>query len=205
MDSFIGSVLRGLSEDLRYFSAIASLADLVTSNPKLGGAPLTLSRNPPEKPSSVQPGPAESGSVVLATENHLREYNDHSLQLIFGDQGFLLQRALAALAAIWDRFLGLMAAALAAPPFNPPSRPRATAAGFLGLACGGSVLGASPMDSRNTRCASCAGSRGRVFERSGIADPQYDREDHRVKSMKIQPDSRFQAQAPAASAGSPLG
>jgi hypothetical protein len=68
--------------------------------------------------------------------------------------GFFCQRALAALAAIWERFLGVNAAALAAPPFNPPNRPSATAAGFLGL--GGSVRGASPMDSRKMRCASQA-------------------------------------------------
>ena len=59
-------------------------------------------------------------------------------------------RVFAAFAAIWERFFGDRAAARATPPFNPPSRPRATAAGFLGLIAGGSVLGASPMDSRKT-------------------------------------------------------
>ena len=86
----------------------------------------------------------------------------------YGDQGFLLHLDFAALAAIWERFFGVSEAARAAPPFSPPSRPKATAAGFLGLIAGGSVLGASPMDSRKTRCASWLGSRGRVFERSGM-------------------------------------
>jgi ferric-dicitrate binding protein FerR (iron transport regulator) len=42
-----------------------------------------------------------------------------------------LHRAFAALAAIWERFLGASLAALAAPPLRPPRRPRATACGFL--------------------------------------------------------------------------
>jgi hypothetical protein len=81
---------------------------------------------------------------------------------------FLPQRLAAALAAIWERFFGPSAAALAAPPFNPPRRPSATAAGFFGLITGGALTGASPMDSRKIRCASSLGSRGLVFERSGI-------------------------------------
>jgi hypothetical protein len=84
------------------------------------------------------------------------------------DYGFFSHRALAAFAAICERFFGPSAAARAMPPFSPPRRPRATAAGFLRLISGGSVLGASPMDSRKTRWASWFGSRGRVFERSGM-------------------------------------
>ena len=84
---------------------------------------------------------------------------------------FFPQRFAAALAAIWERLRGLSAAALAAPPFRPPRRPSATAAGFFGFTTGGSVFGSSPMDSMKIRCASSFGSRGRVFERSGIRDP----------------------------------
>jgi hypothetical protein len=65
----------------------------------------------------------------------------------------LPHRALAALAAIWDRLRGDSAAALASPPFKPPNRPSATALGFLvgsrGFGCGwvGSNFGAWPVDS----------------------------------------------------------
>jgi hypothetical protein len=45
-------------------------------------------------------------------------------------------RAMAAFAAIAERFRGLEAAALTAPPLSPPSLPRATAAGFLGFSSG---------------------------------------------------------------------
>jgi hypothetical protein len=45
-------------------------------------------------------------------------------------------RAFAAFAAIRERLCGLNVAALAGPPFNPPSRPRATALGFLDWATG---------------------------------------------------------------------
>ena len=83
---------------------------------------------------------------------------------------FLPQRVLAAFAAIAERFFGVRAAARAAPPFNPPKRPRATAAGFFFFISGGSVFGAWPVDSSMTWKASAFGSRGRVFERSGIAD-----------------------------------
>src|SRR5579862_6336084 len=86
------------------------------------------------------------------------------------------QRAFAALAAICDRFFGPNAAALAAPPFSPPNRPNSTAAGFFGLMAGGSVLGASPMDSKKTRWANSFGSRGRVFERSGMTLSVWQRE-----------------------------
>ena len=84
--------------------------------------------------------------------------------------GCLAPPALSSFGRDLGAFLGDRAAARAAPPFNPPRRPRATAAGFLGLTAGGSVLGASPMDSRKTRWASWLGSRGRVFERSGITE-----------------------------------
>ncbi len=51
---------------------------------------------------------------------------------------FLFQRDFAAFCAICFRFLGERAAALALPPFRPPSFPSATAAGFFGF---------SPVDS----------------------------------------------------------
>src|ERR1022692_3353634 len=66
---------------------------------------------------------------------------------------FLPHRALAALAAIADRLRGDSAAALASPPFRPPSLPSATAWGFLAgsmgfsWGCFGSNLGAWPVDS----------------------------------------------------------
>ena len=45
--------------------------------------------------------------------------------------GFDFQRAAAAFFAMADRLAGLSAAARAFPPFRPPRRPRATAAGFF--------------------------------------------------------------------------
>ncbi len=82
--------------------------------------------------------------------------------------GFFPQRALAAFAAIWERFFGPREAARAAPPFSPPKRPRATAAGFFFFTSGGFVAGTWPVDSSMIRYASSFGSRGRVFERSGM-------------------------------------
>jgi hypothetical protein len=88
---------------------------------------------------------------------------------------FLFQRAFAALAAIWDRLRGDSAAALASPPFRPPTRPSATEWGFLagssGLACGcvGSNLGDWPVDSSMIWYASWFWSCGQAFfNRSGI-------------------------------------
>ena len=82
------------------------------------------------------------------------------------------QRLFAALAAIWERFLGANFAALSTPPLSPPSRPSATAWGFFsgsaGFFAAGSKAGASPMDSRNIWCASSLGSRGRFLERSSM-------------------------------------
>jgi len=79
---------------------------------------------------------------------------------------FLPHLAFAALAAIWDRLRGLSFAALAGPPFSPPSRPRATAWGFLGTS--GCCFGAWPVDSSMIWYASWFGSRGRFFDRSGM-------------------------------------
>src|ERR1035441_2401688 len=61
---------------------------------------------------------------------------------------FFPHRAFAAFAAIWERLRGPRAAAPATPPFSPPSRPRATAWGFLGSSAGGSVFGSWPVASR---------------------------------------------------------
>src|ERR1035441_7209326 len=64
---------------------------------------------------------------------------------------FFPHRAFAAFAAIWERLRGLRASALAVPPFRPPSRPSATAWGFLagstGLSAPGLNLGVCPVDS----------------------------------------------------------
>src|SRR5215207_6362140 len=70
------------------------------------------------------------------------------------------QRAFAARRAICWRFLAESFAALAGPPFLPPKRPRATAAGFF-----------SPVASRMTRKAVSFTSSGRLrlLERLGIA------------------------------------
>jgi hypothetical protein len=82
---------------------------------------------------------------------------------------FLPHRAFAAFAAIWDRFLGVRAAALDIPPLRPPNRPKATAWGFLaGSGASGSYLGACPVDSSMTWYASTLGSLERFFERSGM-------------------------------------
>ena len=61
----------------------------------------------------------------------------------------LPHRALAAFAAIRERLRRLSFLALAWPPFRPPKRPSATAAGFL-VDSDGSYLGAWPVDSSIT-------------------------------------------------------
>jgi len=71
---------------------------------------------------------------------------------------FFFQRAAAAFRALSARSSGVIFAALAAPPFAPPSFPRATAAGFFSRS--GSGGGASPMASWKTWKASSLGSRG---------------------------------------------
>src|ERR1035438_9092516 len=83
---------------------------------------------------------------------------------------FLPHRALAAFAAICDRLRGPNFAALATPTFNPPSRPRATACGFLGCSSGW-YFSTWPVDSSMIRYASSFGSRGRLLERSAILIP----------------------------------
>ena len=88
----------------------------------------------------------------------------------------LFHRAFAAFAAIWDRLRGPSAAALAAPPFKPPRRPKATACGFFDGSTGfsfgpGSVFGACPVASRMIWKARALGSFGRgsrFFDRSGM-------------------------------------
>lgn len=54
---------------------------------------------------------------------------------------YLLQRALAAFRADSFRCSGVSLLALALPPFNPPSLPRATAAGFLEASSGDCLIG----------------------------------------------------------------
>jgi hypothetical protein len=112
--------------------------------------------------------------------DYLLDVREDALTLEALSHGYALpQRFAAALAAICERFFGVRAAALAAPPFSPPSRPNATAAGFFTFTSGGTVFGTSPMDSRKIWCASSFGSRGRMdfgmmpslsqFSRSGQA------------------------------------
>jgi len=50
------------------------------------------------------------------------------------------QRTFAALAAIWERFFGPNAAALAAPPFSPPKASQRDSSGILWLDGGWSSL-----------------------------------------------------------------
>ncbi len=58
------------------------------------------------------------------------------LKLIY----FFFQRAFAAICAICDLFVLDRAFALAFPPFNPPKRPKATAAGFRVSSMMGSLV-----------------------------------------------------------------
>ena len=88
---------------------------------------------------------------------------------------FFPHLALAALAAIWERFFGVNLAALAVPPLKPPKRPNATACGFLegsttgGVTSLGSYFGTWPVASWMMRYASWLGSRGRaLLERSDM-------------------------------------
>jgi hypothetical protein len=78
--------------------------------------------------------------------------------------------------------------ALAFPPLSPPSRPSATAAGFLswpGAGCGFPVLGASPVAWRKARAAirigsvgsSRAGRRDAILERFGMPEAYHGRLD----------------------------
>lgn len=50
---------------------------------------------------------------------------DDDLRFIYWGDLFLYQRASSAFFAIWLRFLAVSFLALAGPPFNPPSLPRA--------------------------------------------------------------------------------
>jgi hypothetical protein len=70
---------------------------------------------------------------------------------VFADHFF--HRVLAAFLAIADRFCGDSAAALAAPPFNPPSFPKAAAVGLFagGAGSSGSPDSFSPMACSTTR------------------------------------------------------
>jgi len=83
-------------------------------------------------------------------------------------RGFFAHRARAAFLAICLRRLGLSLAARAFPPFSPPSRPKATAAGFFpgffDLGFGGLSVALDTMEA-----ASSLGSVGGILERLGIA------------------------------------
>src|ERR1035437_3576488 len=98
--------------------------------------------------------------------------NDLMIKLRLAVHDLFPHRAFAAFAAIWERLRGLRASALAVPPFRPPSRPSATAWGFLagstGLSAPGLNLGACPVDSSMIWYASWLGSRGRFFDRSSM-------------------------------------
>lgn len=72
-------------------------------------------------------------------------------------------RALAAFAAMADRFLGVRAAVLAMPPLSPPARPRAIAAGSLAPGSPGSYFGACPVLSNMIWNARALESRGLFF------------------------------------------
>ncbi len=76
-------------------------------------------------------------------------------------------RAAAALFAMIDLLVGDNLLALAFPPFRPPSRPSATAFGFLPSSDFGSG-GALPVASSTIRLASWFRSRGRLLERLGM-------------------------------------
>jgi hypothetical protein len=92
------------------------------------------------------------GLAAMGAECGVREQLDtaglamHRLLIQAPYRTFLPQRFAAALAAICERVFGDNAAALAAPPFNPPNRPNATAAGFLGFSSGVN-FSAWPVDS----------------------------------------------------------
>ena len=82
---------------------------------------------------------------------------------IYRDRVLAAQRLSAAFLAISNLLLADNLAALAGPPFFPPSLPRATAAGFFSGAFSASDVTSSTMD-----LASWFTSLGRLLERSGI-------------------------------------
>src|SRR5207249_10811168 len=88
---------------------------------------------------------------------------------LFYFDGSFFQRAKAAFLAIAFRLRGDKRSARTFPPFNPPSRPKATAAGFF---CGSSGFGenGSPIASSMIWRAKRFGSDGRfgLLERLGI-------------------------------------
>jgi hypothetical protein len=90
-----------------------------------------------------------SQSAQNLSQHVIRSLLDDWISMVAHD--FLLQRALAALAAIWDRLRAGSLAALAVPPLRPPRRPKATAWGFLdgstSFGALGSNLGVWPVDS----------------------------------------------------------
>lgn len=83
--------------------------------------------------------------------------------------GLERQRLFAALAASCERFLAVSVAARAWPPLRPPSRPRATAAGFLGRSGSSWSFGAWPVDSRTIWKAIWLKSPCRGFMEGSIA------------------------------------
>jgi hypothetical protein len=83
-----------------------------------------------------------------------------------GSQRFFPQRAAAALFAASLRCSGVIFAARAFPPFKPPLRPSATAAGSFPASGFGSSV--SPVARSTMSLASWFGSRGRLRERSGM-------------------------------------
>jgi hypothetical protein len=108
--------------------------------------------------------------VRLGSVHILREHSNE-VAAGFGTHDFFSHLAFAAFAAIWERFRGPRAAALARPPFRPPRRPKATAWGFLKGSAAGAVFGSWPVASIMIWNALWFGSRGRgsrVFDRSGM-------------------------------------
>lgn len=78
---------------------------------------------------------------------------------------FPLQRAAAAFRALSLRSAAVIVSIRRLPPFRPPLRPRATAAGFFS---GGTIRGSSPVSWAKIECAAWIGSDGGLRERFGI-------------------------------------
>src|SRR6185312_10579468 len=127
---FLGDDGTDIDAGITYGEDASMGPDEVLGRPNLAGSPTRLPIPGysfcigPDNRTRWCPKNDDGAAGGTACQNSCRQGNN--TRKYFHALG-LRHRALAALAAIWERFFGVRAAALAAPPLSPPSRPRATA------------------------------------------------------------------------------
>jgi hypothetical protein len=142
---------------------------------KLVGATLKDSPNPVDHLSVAFALAGHEGNARMAIEDCIDGMSEcQPEKRTYRKITRILRSAILGINRVCDRLRGPREAARAMPPFSPPSRPKATAWGFLGASAGGSVLGAWPVASRIIWKARALGSFGRgsrLFDRSGMMIP----------------------------------